>query len=391
MNYKNEFLIKSLEKFNTVPFTLKFNDGEIFNLGKGSPKFTVIINNEIPKYTLLTSTSLALGEAYMNKDIEIDGDLFFALDSIISQIDKFDLDSNLLKKLLRTSHSPKNQKKEVCSHYNIGNDFYSLWLDKTLSYSCAYFKEETNNLYDAQLNKVHHILNKLNLQKDMTILDIGCGFGFLLIEAAKKFKTKGIGITLSEEQFKEFQKRIISENLEDYIEVKLMDYRDLRKLNTTFDRVVSVGMLEHVGRDNYPLFLKNIDNILKPNGLALLHFITSMKESNGDPWIKKYIFPGGVIPSLREIVNLCPNYNFHIIDIESLRIHYMKTLLCWYNNFRHNIDKIQPMFDDKFIRMWELYLCSCAAAFHSGNVDLHQILISKNIRNDLPLTREYMN
>jgi len=390
MLFEKKFLKKILEQFDSVPFLVKFKDDDEFIVGIGSPKFKVIINNSISKSDLLKSTSLALGEGYMNRDIEVEGDLFLALDSILSKIDKFTVDLHILDKLLHTSNSQKNQKKEVCSHYDIGNNFYKLWLDKTLSYSCGYFKTEHDTLYNAQVNKVHHILTKLNLKEGMSLLDIGCGWGFLLIEAAKKYKIHGTGITLSEEQFKEFQSRINEENLEDFLDVKLMDYRDLEKSNMSFDRVVSVGMIEHVGRSNYNLFFKNVNAVLKPKGVFLLHYISSLKESDSDPWIKKYIFPGGVIPTLREIINLCGDYNFYTVDVESLRLHYMKTLLCWYNNFKDHMDDINKMFDEKFIRMWELYLVSCAAAFHTGNIDLHQILLTKEPKNDLPLTREYM-
>lgn len=389
MIFEKHFLKKFLEQFDAIPFIVKFDEDE-FVTGNGTPKFKVIINKNIPKSDILKSTSLALGEAYMNKDIEIEGDLFFALNSILSQIDKFTIDFHGLNKLLHSSDSIKNQKKEVCSHYDIGNDFYSLWLDKTLSYSCGYFKKNDDTLYDAQVNKVHHILTKLNLKEGMSLLDIGCGWGFLLIEAAKKYKIHGTGITLSEEQFKEFQVRIKKENLQELLDVKLMDYRDLAKSNITFDRVVSVGMLEHVGRNNYDLFFKNIDAVLKPKGIFLLHYISALKESSGDPWIKKYIFPGGVIPTLREITDLCGDYNFYTIDVESLRLHYTKTLLCWYSNFKDHINDIDKMFDEKFIRMWELYLASCAASFNNGVIDLHQILLTKGPKNDLPMTREYM-
>ena len=390
MIFEKQFLKKFLEKFDKVPFSVKFKDEDEFIIGTGLPEFKVKINNTISKSDLLRSTSLALGEGYMNKDIEIEGDLFLALDSILSKINTFSLDLHGLDKLLHTSNSQKNQKKEVCSHYNIGNEFYKLWLDETLSYSCGYFKTENDTLYDAQVNKVDHILTKLNLKEGMSLLDIGCGWGFLLIEAAKKYKIHGTGITLSEEQLKEFKSRIKEEKLEDLLDVKLMDYRDLEKSKMSFDRVVSVGMIEHVGRDNYDLFFKNVNSILNAQGVFLLHYISGLQESDGDPWIKKYIFPGGVIPTLREIINLCGDYNFYTVDVESLRLNYMKTLLCWYNNFKNHISDISNMFDEKFIRMWELYLVSCAAAFHTGNIDLHQLLLTKGINNNLPITRDYI-
>ena len=155
---------------------------------------------------------------------------------------------------------------------------------------------------------------------------IACGWGSLLIEAAKNYKVKGLGITLSEEQYKKFKSRIEEENLQDYLDVKLMDYRELEKSGLSFDRVVSVGMLKHVGRPNYDLFMRNVSKVLKKEGIFVLHYISGLVESEGDAWMRKYIFPGGVIPSLREIVSLSADYKFYTTDIESLRTHYMKTL-----------------------------------------------------------------
>ena len=154
-----------------------------------------------------------------------------------------------------------------------------------------------------------------------------------------------------------------------------------------FDRVVSVGMLEHVGRQNYELFLKSVDSVLKPSGLFLLHYISALKEHPGDPWIKKYIFPGGMIPSLREMIQLFGDHRYYTLDVESLRRHYVKTLLCWRDNFEKHREEIAEMFDAEFVRMWELYLCSCAASFDNGIVDLHQILLSKGVNNRIPMTR----
>ena len=169
-----------------------------------------------------------------------------------------------------------------------------------------------------------------------------------------------------------------------------MNYLDLEKLDKNFDAVVSVGMLEHVGRDHYPDFFKAVSSVLKDGGTFLLHYISSLIESPGDPWLKKYIFPGGVIPTLREIISLSAENNYHVLDVENLRLHYRNTLLYWYSNFNDNIEIINKKFDEKFIRMWQLYLCSCAAVFNNGICDLHQILLTKGINNSLPLTRDYM-
>lgn len=288
-----------------------------------------------------------------------------------------------------SSTSKKNQKKEVSSHYDLGNEFYKLWLDDTMSYSCGYFMHDDDTLYQAQVNKVDYILEKLYLKEGMSLLDIGCGWGFLLIEAAKKYKIKGTGITLSQEQFREFKERIVKEGLEDYLTVRLMDYRDLPESGLQFDRVVSVGMVEHVGRDNYQMFVDCVNKVLKPGGLFLLHFISGVEEHTGDPWIRKYIFPGGTVPSLREMITSISRDQFHTLDVENLRMHYNRTLLCWEKNYREHMDEVRNMFDEKFVRMWDLYLASCAATFHNGIIDLHQILMTKGINNGLPMVRWY--
>ena len=381
-------MVQFLERFTDYPFLVKFKNSE-YHIGEGEPTFTVNFKKVIPLADMMKSTSLALGEAYMRGDLDIEGNLYEALDHFLGQMGKFSTNESALKKIMFSSTSKKNQEKEVTSHYDIGNDFYKLWLDETMSYSCGYFIHEDDTLYQAQVNKVDYILKKLHLKEGMSLLDIGCGWGFLLIEAAKKYKIHGTGITLSHEQYAEFQRRIKEQGLEDYLTVELMDYRDLPKKEYQFDRVVSVGMLEHVGRDNYQLFLDCVEKVLKPGGLFLLHFISALKEHPGDPWVKKYIFPGGTVPSLREILNHMAEDNFHTLDIENLRLHYNKTLLHWEKNFRDNIEKEKTMFDEKFLRMWDLYLSACAATFHNGIIDLHQILMTKGVNNDLPMTRWY--
>ena len=388
MKLEDNLMIQFLKKFDENPFLIKINGKEVL-VGEGIPAFVGRFNKSLDIKELRRSTSLALGEAYMRGDIEVEGDLFQALDQLLGQMGKFSLDKTALKKLIFTSNSKKNQKDEVSSHYDIDNDFYRLWLDDTLSYSCGYFKNPDDTLYDAQVNKVDYILEKLYLKEGMSLLDIGCGWGFLLIEAAKKYGINGVGITLSLEQHKKFSERIAEEGLEGQLTAELMDYRDLPKYGKTFDRIVSVGMVEHVGRDNYDLFLSCADKVLNPKGLFLLHYISALEEHPGDPWIKKYIFPGGVVPSLREMISCMADDNFHVLDVENLRPHYNRTLLCWEHNFREHMEEAEQMFDEKFLRMWELYLSSCAATFHNGIIDIHQVLASKGVNNELPAVRWY--
>lgn len=388
MNLTEKEFVKFLSKFDEHPFDVKIGD-EVSHIGKGESEFTVIFHKIPSMKELLTSTSIALGEAYMDGKLEIEGDLYHALNMFLGQMGKFSTDKKALKKLIFSSLTKKNQQKEVSSHYDIGNDFYKMWLDETMSYSCGYFKNENDTLYQAQCNKVDRILEKLNLSDGMTLCDIGCGWGFLLIEAAKKYNIKGVGITLSKEQKAKFEQRIKEENLSDRLEVKLLDYRDLPKQHMEFDRVVSVGMIEHVGRGNYEEFMQCVKSVLKQGGVFVLHFISALKEYPGDAWVKKYIFPGGVIPSLREIMQIAGELRFYTVDVESLRRHYNKTLLCWNENFQQHRAEVIEMFDEKFARMWELYLCACAATFMNGIIDLHQIVFTNDVNNELPMTRWY--
>lgn len=388
----NKSIVKSIaEHLSDRPFDLEYWDGEVIKYGNGDPEFKVIIKNFPSKKELLSDPSVALGEAYMKGDIDIEGNLQKFFESIIRNKDSF-MNKNTVFKLASKIKAPSllKSKKDIAHHYDIGNDFYSLWLDKTMSYSCGYFKNPTDTLYDAQMNKIHHILKKLNLKEGQHLLDIGCGWGYLIIEAAKLYKVKALGITLSEEQFKKAQKRIKEEGLEDLVDVQLMDYRNLEKSNLEFDRVVSVGMAEHVGHANLPLFFKNVNSVLKEGGLFLLHNITNLIETEGNKWITTYIFPGGYLPTLREELNIAADLNFHVIDVESLRLHYMKTLEEWCKNFMNHLDEEKEMFDDEFLRMWHLYLATCAAAFHYWDIDIHQTLFSKGINNTLPMTRKYL-
>lgn len=384
---ENEF-IKFMSKFDEHPFEIILN-GETHMIGEGKPAFSVVFHKVPGMNELLTSTSIALGEAYMNGDIEIKGDLYNTLNMLLGQMGKFSTDQKKLKKLIFSSSSKKNQKKEVSSHYDIGNDFYKLWLDETMCYSCGYFKNETDTLYEAQCNKINRTLEKLHLKEGMSLCDIGCGWGALLIRAAKQYKIHGVGITLSKEQKKEFEHRIKEEHLEEYLTVEILDYRDLKNLGKQFDRVVSIGMVEHVGRKNYEEFMKCVKSVLRPGGIFLLHYISALKEYPGDAWVKKYIFPGGVVPSLREIINIAGDLRFYTLDVESWRRHYNRTLLCWNDNFQKHRAEAAKMFDEKFVRMWELYLCACAATFMNGIIDLHQIVFTNDVNNELPMVRWY--
>ncbi|ADK15893.1 MULTISPECIES: SAM-dependent methyltransferase [Clostridium] len=385
------FFRKFLQSAFSDTVAVKYWDGSEEKYGEGDIKFKVCMNKPISEKDILRDPFLTLGEAYMDGILDFEGNIREILESVYknreSFLNKADIFSKVYKILPNTL---KRSKTDVQYHYDQGNDFYSLWLDKTMSYSCAYFKHENDSLYQAQLNKVDHILKKLNLKEGQTLLDIGCGWGELILMAAKKYGVKAVGITLSKEQLKKANERIEENNLQGKVEVKLADYRELADKKQKFDRIVSVGMIEHVGRKNLSTYMEDVRDMLNPGGVSLLHCITAQTEGEVNEWIKRYIFPGGYIPSIRELVSLMADNDLHLVDAESLRLHYFKTLKCWAENFEGAIDEVKKMKDTRFIRMWRLYLNACAASFHYGVVDIHQFVFTKGLNNELPMTRKYL-
>ncbi|HEY5560940.1 MAG TPA: cyclopropane-fatty-acyl-phospholipid synthase family protein [Clostridiaceae bacterium] len=371
------------------PFNVKFWDGEVKKYGEGEGEFEIILNEPIDKMDIINDPSLALGEAYMTNKLDIQGNIQRVIESLYNSKESIFNDCTKPVKLVKKmTHNAKNNKKNIQYHYDIGNDFYRLWLDDTMTYSCAYFKSSGDSLSTAQKNKVEYILKKLCLREGDTLLDIGCGWGELILTAAKEYKVKAMGITLSSEQFERVSERIKLEGLSDFVEVQLLDYRELK--NRKFDKVVSVGMLEHVGKDNLIDYFATVDTLLNEKGVSLLHCITGIDGGGVDTWIDKYIFPGGYIPLLKELISNITDKKFEVTDVESLRMHYARTLEQWAVNFENSLPEIRKTKDETFIRMWRLYLHSCAASFNCGNINLHQILFAKGANNDLPWTREYM-
>ncbi|MBU3180305.1 cyclopropane-fatty-acyl-phospholipid synthase family protein [Clostridium psychrophilum] len=378
-----------LKELFSDPFTIRFWDGSVEKFGEGESKFQIIFNEPISKGDIINDPSITFGEAYMTKKLEIKGNLQFVVESIYNNKESFLNKSEKYEKLIKKfKTSIKRCKNNIQFHYDIGNDFYKLWLDDSMNYSCGYFKNNTDSLKQAQSNKINHILTKLNLKEGQSLLDIGCGWGELIIKAAKQYKVKAIGVTLSLEQLQKANERIKAAGLEDLVEVKLQDYREIK--NVSFDRIVSVGMLEHVGLENLPEYFHIVNDLLKDKGLSLLHCITAVNEGGNNTWIDKYIFPGGHVPAIKNIITDIAELELELIDIESLRRHYGKTLEHWAENYENVLPIVEKTKDETFIRMWRLYLNSCAASFNCGNINVHQILFAKGVNNDLSLTRDYM-
>jgi len=388
-------LHKLFQTIKGANFRVQYWDGTEENYGNAEPEFKIIFREKIPYRTLLNDFSLAFGEAYMDGMIDFEGDLqkiietAYQSDSEIFQKKSF----QQVKKLFSRKDSGtslRQQQKDIQHHYDLGNDFYGLWLDDTMSYSCAYFCRPDDSLYQAQMQKIDYTLKKLQLKAGETLLDIGSGWGWLIIRAAQQYGVKALGITLSEEQMKKTGERIAHLGLTGEVDVKLMDYRTLAQRGEKFDKVVSVGMVEHVGNANLPKYFEAVDQLLVPGGLSVLHSITGQIEGPCNKWILKYIFPGGYIPSIRQLIWLLPEYNFHLLDVESLRLHYAQTLDHWAKNFEKHVDYVQEKYGERFVKMWRLYLNSCAASFRASGLNIHQIVFSKGLNNSLEMTRNYL-
>lgn len=373
-----------------IPVKVVYWDGKSAVYGDGEPEVTITFKEKLPIRDVTKNASIALGEAYMDGKIEIDGSIQKLITAAYESAGSFMRNSKFRRFLPKQGHSEKESESDVQSHYDVGNDFYKLWLDDTLTYSCAYFDHgNRDDLTKAQIDKVHHILKKLDPKPGKTLLDIGCGWGTLMLTAAKEYGLRVAGVTLSEEQFNLVRKRIKDEGLENVAEVLLVDYRELG--DRKWDYVTSVGMFEHVGKENLGLYFKDIYKYLTQDGVALIHGITRQQGGAYNGWINKYIFPGGYVPGLGEMIGHIVENDMQIADVEMLRRHYQRTLEIWDMNFNAHRSQIEDMMGDRFTRMWDLYLQACAASFESGNIDVIQYLITKGPSgNNLPMTRDYI-
>ena len=391
-------LFSVLKKLN-FDGTLEIIDSndKIYKFGNSNPHVCIRLKNKSIERKLFLNPNLHIGEAYMNEELVIEkGTIEDFLNLITNCYDDFISNNKFYKfyEYLSSIFMPfqqinqlVNSKKNVAHHYDINEDLYKLFLDQDMQYSCAYFHNPNMSLDQAQKDKKQHIIKKLQITENMDVLDIGCGWGGMAIEIAKSTGAKVKGITLSENQFKTASERAQKEGLSDKVSFALQDYRNETE---QYDRIVSVGMFEHVGVKYFKTYLSKANDILKENGVFLLHTIGQRgKPTATSPWIRKYIFPGGYIPSLSEVMNATQKLNINVTDVEVLRLHYAHTLSKWYQNVIENKDKIINMFDQRFFRMWEFYLLASKYSFvNMGNV-VFQIQIAKNI-NNLPLTRNYI-
>jgi cyclopropane-fatty-acyl-phospholipid synthase len=378
--------------FPHAAFEVSLWDGETKKYGTAAPAFTLKINNEEAAKVILSRGSMGFREEYAAGRIDVEGDLQELLHLGI------DVDSRGLNLSAKTMASIalqnitsfntlKKAPGNIAHHYDLGNDFYKLYLDESMTYSCAYFIKDDDTLDMAQQQKYEHICRKLCLKTGDTLIDIGCGWGGMLIYAARHYGVQGVGCTLSRHQEEYARERVKNEGLEKEITILREDYRNI---NRHFDKFVSIGMFEHVGKRYISVFMEKAKRLLKPGGVGLLHTIGKEQNTPGDPWTMKYIFPGGYIPPLDSVVNTMGKKGLVPLDIENLRLHYARTLDEWAARFEANIKEIEKMFDTRFIRTWRMYLNGSAACFRWGDIRFYQILFSNGLNNSLPMTREHL-
>ncbi len=380
------------ERVEGGSFAVKYQNGTTENYGSDEPTFTFKFNNDNVLGLVSDDLLSSFGEAYMDGEIDVEGDLAdlfsLALKSGLMSVTQPKGFAGTAMRVAQKLRSLKTVKENIARHYDLGNDFFRLWLDDSMTYSCAYFNNPNDTLELAQLRKIDHSIKKLRLRRGETLLDIGCGWGSLVMRAAETYEANTIGITLSEEQFAHANAKIEERRLGEKASVRLVDYSTLPDEGIQFDKIISIGMIEHVGKENLSEYFQTVKTLLKPGGLALLHFISGLKEDPVNRWLDKYIFPGGYIPTLPEVITHLEANNFSVWDVENLAPHYRLTLDNWSERFEKAVPQILEKFDERFIRMWRLYLRTSSAAFREGAVEVHQILVSNGQPANLPLTRE---
>ena len=342
-------------------------------------------------FELLRSPSVGFGECYSKGRIEIHGNFLAFVNEITRAIThKRDMGyygpkfRSMLYALRR--NSPDRSQDNVHHHYDLGNDFYKLWLDERMVYTCAYYNTPAATLAEAQVAKLDHVCRKVRLRPGQKVIDAGCGWGALAIHMAEHYGVEVIAYNNSREQVAFARERAKAKQLDDRVTFVEDDYWTM---DQRCDAFVSVGMLEHVGLANYKTLGKLIERSLKPDGYGLIHSIGRSFPNRTDPWIVKHIFPGGHVPSLSEMMSVFEPSKFSIIDVENLRMHYARTCNAWLQNFEAVAGEVEETYGEEFVRMWRLYLAGSAAGFQSGTLQLFQILFTPRENDDVPWTREY--
>ena len=362
--------------------------GEIISTSR-NPIAKVRLGNRGTLQQLLRRPSITFGDAYSRGQIEVVGNLLEFLEEVYGGLIRANaIRPKWLRPPTKTRRNTLGKAREnIHHHYDLGNDFYRLWLDEHMVYTCAYYATEDMDLEQAQLAKMDHVGRKLRLQPGQTVIEAGCGWGALAMHLAEHFGVTVKAFNISREQLSYGRQQAAARGLQENVEFIEDDYRNI---TGQCDAFVSVGMLEHVGIERFEELGTVIAGCLKPNGLGLIHSIGRASPAPNNRWIEKRIFPGSYPPSLAEASRIFEPHNFSILDVENLRLHYRETCLAWWHRFEQVASEVEAMYDQKFVRAWRLYLAGSAAAFEVGTLQLFQIVFSPFGNNQVPWTRRHL-
>lgn len=379
-----------------LPLRVQLWNGAQFDLGPAAPEVTIRLPSPSSLSYLLNPTLENLGRAYVEGKLEVEGRLQAIVEIANTLAEKGWGTGSRLGQLFRPlSHTRKQDKSAIEYHYDVSNAFYQSFLDPAMVYSCAYFEDGSEDLATAQQKKIDHILTKIAVRPGDTLLDIGCGWGALVMRAAEKFGAQCVGVTLSKNQHELATERIAAAGLSDRVKVQLLDYRDVEG---KFDRITSVGMFEHVGLKNLKIYFAKIASLLADDGLAMNHGITTTNTDHSTArygageFIENYVFPHGELPHIGTVLTAMQDGGLEALDVENLRRHYAQTCALWAENFENNSDRIRSFVDERRYRIWRVYLAGCAHAFRHDWISLNQVVCSKAGRDAgmLPWSRKYM-
>ncbi|MCW5655794.1 cyclopropane-fatty-acyl-phospholipid synthase family protein [Hydrogenophaga sp.] len=384
-----------------VPVRLRWGEQGASSLELGEfdePQVEIRVRDAAALPLLINPGLDTLGEAYVEGLIDVEGSLsdILAVAHRLAEGAPSGKDGLIQRLRRRFGHTRESDSKAIQYHYDVSNAFYAHWLDERMVYSCAYFETGEETLAEAQLRKIDHILAKIRLQPGQRLLDIGCGWGALVLRAAQKFGAHCVGVTLSKNQYELARERVREAGLEDRIEIRLQDYRDVN--DGPFDRITSVGMFEHVGLDHLADYFGHIRSLVKPDGWIMNHGITSTDPQDGETahgggsFIDRYVFPQGELPHIGTVLRTMQEGGLEAFDVESLRRHYMRTTQLWSDAFEARAEQIKPLVSEKTWRIWRVYLAGCAWAFEHDEISLFQVVCrpSGRLAHELPWSRRYI-
>ena len=382
-----------LRSFGYPPVALVLANGERIAPAGGEPVATVRFADRGVPFALMRDPHLGFGDLYSEGRIEIEGDLVALLEAVYRASAQAEARGSLLRRLSGAlQHRPRRNslagsRDNIHHHYDIGNEFYTLWLGRTMAYTCAYYPTESATLDEAQTAKMDHVCRKLRLKAGETVVEAGFGWGTLALHMAKHYGVKVRAFNISREQVRFARERAAREGLADRIEYVEDDYRNI---SGRYDAFVSVGMLEHVGVENYTALGGVAQRAIGPSGRGLIHSIGRNRPARLHPWIERRIFPGANPPSLKQMMEIFEPWDLSVLDVENLRLHYAQTLVHWLELFEASAERVRGMFDEKFVRTWRLYLAGSIAAFTTGTLQLFQVVFAPRENNDVPLTRAHL-